>query len=98
MLGKILLDGGSVEVVLVVSGSRHDEEAVGKAGAVLDTSDNMTVNPCNKTVNPCLCVPQHKVKSWWRQGYLQMRSCQVPIGDLFLGIAPGISPLLRSGT
>ena len=44
MLGKVLLDGGSVEVVLVVSGSRHDEEAVGKAGAVLDTSDNMTVN------------------------------------------------------
>ena len=41
--GKVLLDGGSVEVVLVVSGSRHDEEAVGKAGAVLDTSDDL---PC----------------------------------------------------
>ena len=28
-----LFDGGSVEVVLVVSGCRHNKEAVGKAGA-----------------------------------------------------------------
>ena len=66
--GKVLLDGGSVEVVLLVSGGRHDEEAVGKAGAVLDTSDNMRDQcvqvSCNKTVNPCLCVSQHKLNSW----------------------------------
>ena len=70
--GKVLLDGGSVEVVLVVSGSRHDEEAVGKAGAVLEISDDMRDQrvqvSCNKPVNSCLCVSQYKLKSWWSVG------------------------------
>ena len=36
-----LFDGGSVEVVLVVSGCRHDKEAVGKVGAAFEVCNDM---------------------------------------------------------
>jgi len=39
--GKGLFDGGSVEVVLVVSCCRHDKEAVGKAGAAFEVFNDM---------------------------------------------------------